>query len=186
MVWLELGSTPAVVRANGGAEALACHTDFADFIEMNLKEFSRYAHALAANQDDAQDILSESLIKAFMAWPRISAMDHPIGYIRKIIVNTVISDGRKWYNQNIAPYLTDQVPDTPTIDHYWRVHQLDELNHLLTVLPKRQAAMIVMRYYLNLSDTEISDRLRCSAVTVRSTISRALTVVRNNRDRFNC
>lgn len=154
---------------------------YVSFVRENMRELRRYALGLTANWDDAHDILSESLIKAYLAWPRIARMDHPLGYIRKIIVNTLISDGRKWYTQNIAPYLTESVPDVPTRDLYLRVQQIDELNQLLTILPKRQTAMIVMRYYLNLSDLEISDHLGCSAVTVRSTISRALSVIRDAR-----
>lgn len=180
MTWSETGSDVSAFPR----QAVERYPGFSDFIELNFKEFNRYALALTANRDDAQDILSESLVKAVLAWPRISVMDHPVGYIRKIIVNTLISDGRKWYKQNIAPYLTAQVPDVPARDHYWRVHQLDELNHLLTVLPKRQSAMIVMRYYLNLTDAEISEHLGCSSVTVRSTISRALSVVRSERRRL--
>ena len=129
---------------------------FVAFVKKNLPELTRYVLGLCSHWDDAQDALAESLIKAYLAWPRIAAMDHPMGYIRKIVVNTVISDGRRWYNQNIAPYLTEAVPDLPTQDLYLRVQQLDELNQLLTVLPKRQAAMIVMRFYLNLTDKEIS------------------------------
>lgn len=156
---------------------------FALFVRRNLEGLNKYALKMSANADDANDLLADSLMKSYRAWPRIAVMDHPLGYVRKIIANTMISNGRRWYAQNVAPYLTESVPDSPARDSYAPVHLLDELNFLLKKLPARQAGMVAMRYFWDLTDGEISARMGCTETTVRSTICRALGWIRNERMR---
>jgi len=153
-------------------------TSFETFLDEHMDGLARYARVLAGNRDAAHDLLADSLIKAQNAWPKIVDMEFPLAYVRKILATTAISEKRKWSTRNIAPTFSGELPEVQTADQSAKVDRLDELQRLLVNLSQRQRSMVVMRYYLDLTDDEIADQLGCTSVTVRSTISRALGSLR--------
>ena len=148
------------------------------FLDEHMDGLARYARVLAGNRDEAHDLLADSLIKAQGSWAKISALEYPLAYVRKILATTAISEKRKWSSRNIAPTYTGELPEVAVGDPSSQVDRFDELQRLLVSLSPRQRSMVVMRYYLDLTDDEIADQLGCSSVTVRSTISRAIGTLR--------
>jgi len=166
------------MRKSPPPEKETCTELYEKFLCDNLPGLARYARMLAGNREDAHDVLADTLVKVQKAWPRIVRMEYPLAYVRRILANTVISSKRRWSHRHIALTSSGSVPEGAATDVTGVVDRLDELAQLLLTLTHRQRSMIVMRYYLDLSDLEIATELRCSQVTVRATISRALSGLR--------
>ncbi len=97
------------------------------------------------------------------------------GYVRRAMVNTQIS---WWRRRKLDIYPTDRVPDRPVEDHTDRSEMHDALGRALDRLPKRQRLAVMLRYYEDMSEREIAEVLGISVGTVKSTVSRAMTRLR--------
>lgn len=151
---------------------------FEEFLGEELDGLARYARAISRDRDEAHDLLSESLIKAQKAWPKIAVADSQLAYVRRIITNTLISERRSWATRHIFPTRSGELPDVPTNAPAGRIDIRDELDRLLRTLPPRERAAVVLRYYLGLDDRSIAAEMACSVSSVRSYISRALRTLR--------
>lgn len=151
---------------------------FDDFARTELGALTRFAGALAGDRQLAEDILSDALVKAARRWRRISAMDDPAAYVRRIVVSTYLSDRRKTRRRRTVP-----VADIPALeqtgpDASVAVIARDEVAGLLARLPPQQKAVIVLRYLLDETDEQIAQALGCTPATVRSHLSHARTALR--------
>lgn len=145
----------------------------------------RSAYLLAGNHADAEDLAQQTLIKAHAGWAKVSASDSSNAYVRRILTNTFLSSKRPRARR--LELLTDEIPEwdgatgtaagaagTPGTS--------DERMALwphITQLPPRQRAVIVLRYYEDLSEAEIAETLGCSRGNVKSTAHRALKSLRD-------
>src|SRR5690606_2759684 len=94
------------------------------------------------------------------------------------MVNTQIS---WWRRQKLDVYPTEQLPDRPVADdHTDQTEMRDALSRALQRLPERQRLTVILRYYEDMSEREIAQILGVSVGTVKSTVSRAITTVRND------
>ena len=149
--------------------------DLDEFAVSGLDRLLRFAHALTGERASAEDLVQEVLIRLFIARKRPRTVANVDAYARRMVVNEYLSWGRKWFR--ILP--TADVSSTqPTADHAVQVVDRDELRRELGTLPRRQRAVLVMRFYGVMTDTEIAADLGCSVSTVRSHASRALTSLR--------
>lgn len=130
----------------------------------------RLALMLTGSTPDAEDLLQTTFARAHRHGPRIAAMDAPHAYLRRIMLNELASDRRR--KRLAAVPLVGDVP----------IDEAPETRHDVWVwmesLPKQQRSAVVLRFYLDLSDSEIADLLGCTAVTVRSHVSRGLASLR--------
>jgi RNA polymerase sigma-70 factor (sigma-E family) len=138
----------------------------------------RTAYLLTGHRGDAEDLLQTALAKTYLAWDRIREREALDGYVRRVMVNTHTS---WWRRRKVEEYPTDALPERrtdrdPTDD--LALH--DALWTALAGLPKRQRAMVVLRYYEDLSEAETADVLGVSIGTVKSTTSRALVKLRDS------
>ena len=136
----------------------------------------RFSTVLTGDGGLAEDIVQTVLARAFQQWERVSAADSAHAYVRRMVVNEYLSWRRKWHR--VIPVsdletLVAQVPD-PAEAHAERLALL----HLVTRLPARQRAAVVLRYYENLPDSEIAAALGVRESTVRSNLARALNALR--------
>lgn len=155
--------------------------DFEQFLDRELEGLTRYARLLCGDRDRAHDVLTDALVKAQAAWPRITLTDRPIAYVRRIVTNTLTSERRSWFARTITLTRSGELPDTPAPAAGARVEDRDALDRLLQTLPDRQRTAVVLRYYLDLGDDEIAAEMRCSVSAVRSYISRGLAALRVER-----
>jgi RNA polymerase sigma-70 factor (sigma-E family) len=153
---------------------------FDAYAAARLPALLRYATLLCGNPDDARDLVQEVLTKALVRWPRISATDRVDAYVRAMLTNEFISDRRRRKRRPQVP-----LPDTPDGPGMPAVPGPDpdtgartELWARLRQLPPRQRAVVVLRYYEDLSDTQIAALLGCREGTVRTFASRALAALR--------
>jgi RNA polymerase sigma-70 factor (sigma-E family) len=150
---------------------------FEEFAAARLSGVLRFAGVLTADRALAEDVVQEVLIRVQARWNRIGAMDRPELYVRKMIVNEFVSWRRRSWRLVPAGRGPD-VDDRVSQDHAFAYAERAALLAELGKLPRRQRAVLVLRYYEGLSDTEIAEVLGCTPGTVRGYASRALAALR--------
>ena len=136
----------------------------------------RTAYLLTGNRADAEDLLQTTLAKTYLAWDRIRDREALDGYVRRVMVNTQTS----FWRRKKPEALYDDVPDQPGRDRNADSDLHDALWTALERLPKKQRAMVVLRYYEDLPEAETARILGVSVGTVKSTTSRALAKLRDD------
>lgn len=149
--------------------------DFVAFVDARAASLLRSARLLTAgDQHAAEDLLQTALEKAYVAWPRIQRKGAQEPYVRSIMTRAAIDRSRRRARR--GEVVTDAVPDVPV--HPAGPEDRDHVFALLAALTPRQRAVMVLRYYDDLSEAQIADALGCSAGTVKAHASRALAALR--------
>jgi RNA polymerase sigma-70 factor (sigma-E family) len=147
---------------------------FDAFVLARSRKLTRTAYLLTQDHALAEDLVQTALAKAWFSWSRIEGGD-PEPYVRRIMVNTYATWWRRRWNgeqptENLpepsAPDRTDATPDRTDL---WRALQR---------LPRRQRAVVVLRYYEDLSEAETARILGCSTGTVKSQTAKAFAKLR--------
>jgi RNA polymerase sigma-70 factor (sigma-E family) len=150
---------------------------FEEFVATRLPAVLRFAGVLTGDRALAEDVVQEVLIRASNRWDQISQLDRPELYLRKMIVNEYISWRRRSWR--LLPLgSAAEIDDRITPDHADQHAERDALLIEIGKLPRRQRAVLVLRYYDDLSDLEIAGILGCAPGTVRGHASRALATLR--------
>lgn len=135
----------------------------------------RYAYLLTGHHADAEDLAQQTLLKAYGAWSKVRRADSPTAYLRRTLTNTFVSDRRP--KRRRLELLTDSPPDRAQPSHQDPDERMALWPHVRD-LPPRQRAVVVLRYYEDLSEREIAATLGCSTGTVKSTAHHALRALR--------
>jgi RNA polymerase sigma-70 factor (sigma-E family) len=154
--------------------------EFDEFAAARLPALLRYAVLLCGDRELARDLVQDAMTKALVRWGRIGRLDEPYAYVRVMVTNEFLSLRRRRAVRTVA-LTTEVIEAYRTPERADPAHQLDEragLWHQLAMLPRQQRAVLVLRYYEGLSDTEIADVLGCRTGTVRGYASRALAALR--------
>jgi RNA polymerase sigma-70 factor (sigma-E family) len=150
---------------------------FDEFVVSRSPRLLRTAYLLTHDWTQAEDLLQTALARAWEAWRRIQGDPEP--YVRRILVNAYASWWRRKWNGERP---TAELPEPPPGGHpQTRVDDRDQVWQALRRLPKRQRAVLVLRYFEDLSEVEIAEALGCSVGTVKSQASRALAKLRLDR-----
>lgn len=149
---------------------------FGLFVAARSRHLLQTAYLLTGDRHRAEDLLQTALTRAYLRWDRISS-DDPEGYVRRILANAHIDWWRRkpWREQP-----TDVLPEAAVPDASDAVEVRDAVLTALATLPRRQRAVVVLRYYEDLSEAEIAETLGCSAGTVKSAASRAIARLRDD------
>jgi RNA polymerase sigma-70 factor (sigma-E family) len=131
------------------------------------------AYLLTRDADLAEDLLQTALTRAWFAWRRIEGEPEP--YVRKVLVNTYASWWRRRWN---GEQPTEELPETRHDAHDDLASAKHDLWVALGRLPRRQRAVVVLRYFEDLSEAETARILDCSVGTVKSQTSKALAKLR--------
>jgi RNA polymerase sigma-70 factor (sigma-E family) len=149
---------------------------FEDFVAANAASLLRTAYLIAGDLGEAEDLVQESLLRVARRWPRVRRMEHPAAYARKILLNVALDGASRRSRRSVE--LDDpggsEPRDLTAALELSRVGDRLELRAALARLPPRQRAVLVLRYYLDLSEAETAAALGCSQGTVKSASSRAL------------
>jgi len=146
---------------------------FDEFIAARSSRLLRTSYLLTRDHDLAEDLLQTALTKAWFAWSRIEG--NPEAYVRQILVHTYASWWRRKWN---GEHATDELPERPHADHAHDSSQSHDLWTALGRLPRRQRAVIVLRFYEDLTEAETARLLGCSVGTVKSQASKAMAKLR--------
>jgi RNA polymerase sigma-70 factor (sigma-E family) len=150
----------------------------ADFAASQSVGLTRFAYLICGDRGLAEDLVQDAFVALYRRFGDVLPIDAPLAYARRSIVNANTSHGRRRMNSETA--LAD-LPDGPdassdAVDH----GEQDAMWRVLATLPDRPRAVLVLRYYLDLSDREIADALGCREGTVRSIAARAFAALRRH------
>ncbi|GAB2922903.1 SigE family RNA polymerase sigma factor [Nonomuraea fastidiosa] len=143
---------------------------FDDFVASRTDRLLRTAYLLTRDWGVAEDLLQESLAKAWFAWPGI---DEPEAYVRKVLVTTYTSWWRRRWRRELP---SDALPEQPVEDR--GDSGREEVWRAVGRLPARQRAVIVLRFYEDLPVSEVARLLGCGEGTVKSQTAKALAKLR--------
>jgi RNA polymerase sigma-70 factor (sigma-E family) len=136
----------------------------------------RTAYLLTSDHHAAEDLVQMTLAKLYMNWDKVLRMETIDAYARRILVNEHNSLWRRPFKRREQVH--DELPDVaPIIDQYDE-GRAAELWRLVQRLPRRQRAVVVLRYYEELSEAETAEILQIAVGTVKSQASRALATLR--------
>jgi RNA polymerase sigma-70 factor (sigma-E family) len=149
--------------------------EFADWMAARQATLMRTAYLLTGSQHAAEDLVQATLTKLYLAWDRIADRQHVDAYARRTLVNEHRSTWRR--SSRRLEVLSEQPPET---GHEAAAYdgEREMVWRFVQGLPPRQRAVVVLRYYEDLSEAQIAELLGISAGTVKSQASRALAALR--------
>jgi RNA polymerase sigma-70 factor (sigma-E family) len=148
---------------------------FRSFVETSGATLLHAARLLTGDHQRGEDLVQTALIKVYLKWGKIDA---PLPYARRALVNAHIDQTRrKWWGERPTetlpePVASEDVADVSASD------ARDQLRRMLAGLAPKERAVIVLRYYCDLSEQETAATLGMPVGTVKSTCSRALARLR--------
>ncbi|MXM65729.1 SigE family RNA polymerase sigma factor [Streptomyces sp. HUCO-GS316] len=158
----------------------AAYPSFSSYVRARRPVLLRTARSLTANQSDAEDLLQAALTKTYVAWERIEDHRALDGYVRRALLNTRTS---QWRKRKVDEFACDEIPEPeprPGGDPAEQQALHDAMWRAIMKLPDRQRAMVVLRYYEDLSEVQTAAVLGVSVGTVKSAVSRALGKLRED------
>jgi RNA polymerase sigma-70 factor (sigma-E family) len=136
---------------------------------------TRFAFLLCGDRGLAEDLVQDTYLALFRRYRGDLPVDAPVAYARRAIVNAYISRGRRRASTELTSAELPEVPvEMATAD------EQDAMWHALAVLPDRQRAVLVLRYYVDLADRDIGKVLGATEGTVRSLAARAFAALRDH------
>jgi RNA polymerase sigma-70 factor (sigma-E family) len=149
--------------------------EFREFIAARLDSLRRTAFVLSRDWHTADDLVSETVIKLLRMWRRIDKDANPDAYVHRILINVWLDERRRpWRRESPSVAL----PDTPRTDHARDAVDRITVLEQLARLPKRRRAVVVLRFYCDMSVEQTAEVLGCSTGTVKSQTARALDTLR--------
>jgi RNA polymerase sigma-70 factor (sigma-E family) len=149
---------------------------FEEFVVARSERLLRTAYLLTRDHALAEDLLQTSLAKAWSSWNRIES--DPESYVRRILVNTFSTWWRRRWNGELP---TEELPEPAASEPRSGGTDLATSTDLWDAvgrLPKRQRAVIVLRFYEDLSEAAAAELLGISAGTIKSQTAKALAKLR--------
>ena len=148
--------------------------DFRAFVVARSPGLLRTAFLLTHDQGLAEDLLQTALTKTWFAWDRLN--DDPYRYVRRVLVTTSVSWWRRKWRGELPTEVLPEASHSSGIE--WAEQHGQDLWIAIGRLPARQRAVVVLRYYEDLTEAESADLLGCSVGTVKSQCSKALAKLR--------
>lgn len=149
--------------------------EFDEFFRTSWAWAFRLGYLLTHDRAAGEDIAQQAMIDVFRRW---SSIGNPGGYLRRAVVNGAKnwSRGRKVRIEKLPLLAAGQPRSAPAA-----ATEADEMIDSLAALPHRQRSVIVLRYYLGLSEIEIAETMDCRPGTVKSLCSRGLRQLRQEQ-----
>ncbi|MFI7248106.1 SigE family RNA polymerase sigma factor [Micromonospora chalcea] len=149
--------------------------EFREFVAARSGALLRTAYLLAGDWATAEDLLQTALTKTYLAWKRLGGIEAIEPYARRVLVNTSTSWWRRrWHGERP----TEVLPEHAGVDEIEQQLDRDALWRHLQALPARQRAVLVLRFYEDMSEAQTAALLEISPGTVKSQTSRALNTLR--------
>jgi RNA polymerase sigma-70 factor, ECF subfamily len=153
----------------------AVETEFRVFVDARSASLLRTAYLLVGDWAHAEDVLQTALTHTYLAWRRLGEIEAVEAYARRVLVNTATSWWRRrWHGERPTPIL----PDRPGPDRVDEQLQRQAMWRHVRALPPRQRAVLVLRFYEDLTEAATAAVLGVSVGTVKSQCARALATLR--------
>ena len=156
---------------------MADRSGFDEFVATRSRALLRTAYLLTGDHGLAEDLLQTALAKCWFSWGRIDGPPEP--YVRRALATTYATWWRRrWRGEQPTGELPDRGDPAATAP----VDDRDALWRALGALPRRQRAVVVLRYYEDLTEAETAIALGISTGTVKSQAAKALATLRRDAD----
>ena len=165
------GSRTEPASAERGRDA-----EFAAYMSARQPGLLRTAYLLTGNRHEAEDLVQTALAKLYLSWDKVERRELVDGYVRRILVNEHHSLWRRAWKRREYP--SDDLPDRRGSTDRYDEGLSEALWNFVRTLPPKQRAVVVLRYYEDLSEAETAETLGISVGTVKSQCSRALAQLR--------
>ena len=154
-------------------------SDFDSFVTEHAGSLLRTAYLIVWEEMEAEDLVQECLLKVARRWPRVRRMELPLAYSRRILVNLATDSSRRRMRRRLELDSVAQLAGAePSIDPLGALDDRAELLDALAELPVRQRAVLVLRYFNDLSERQTAETLGVSVGTVKTSASRGLARLR--------
>src|SRR6478735_3160071 len=157
------GATQVLPGADRRSDRERRDADFAAYLAARQPSLLRTAYLLTGNRHDAEDLVQTAFAKLYLSWDKVRDQGSIDGYVRRILVNEHNSLWRRAWKRR--EHATDDLPESGRHDTY---DEGSDLWAAIQALPRRTRAVIVLRYYEDLSEAEIAEALGISRGTVKS------------------
>ena len=148
------------------------YASFEAFVGARRDALLRTAYLLAGDHYDAEDLVQAALIKVVPKWARIN--DNPEPYVRQVLARESVN---RWRGRRWREVTTDVVPESMHHDSTDRIGLLEDLRRL----SRRQRAVLVLRYFEDLTEADTAATLGISVGTVKSHARGALARLRDQQ-----
>jgi RNA polymerase sigma-70 factor (sigma-E family) len=170
-----LAGTGVTMTGRQPGPATSRDADFAAYMQARQASLLRTAYLISGDRHTAEDLTQTAFAKLYLAWDKVRDQGSIDGYVRRIVVNEHNSLWRRaWKRRELS---SDQLPEHPHHDDH-DAGAGRELWDLVQTLPRKARAVVVLRYYEELSEAETAEVLGISVGTVKSQASRALSALR--------
>jgi RNA polymerase sigma-70 factor (sigma-E family) len=150
---------------------------FREFVAARSRALLRTAWLLTGDWASAQDLVQTALAKTWPAWSRITRTDDPEVYVRRVLVTTYATWWRRrWHGETPLGAL----PETLAPDAFDAADRRAVVASALAGLTRGQRAVVVLRYFDDLTEAQTAAALGCSVGTVKSQHARALAALRTS------
>jgi RNA polymerase sigma-70 factor (sigma-E family) len=157
-----------------GVSGMDTEDDFRQFVAARQRALMRTAWLLTGDWGKAEDLVQTALVRAWPHWKRAAGEGTPEAYVRRIMINKALDWRRRLWRGEVP---TEILPDVgAAVQQDLDTRQV--LVNALRRLPPRQRAVLVLRFFDDLSEAATAAAMGCSVGTVKSTTSRALTALR--------
>lgn len=153
---------------------------FQAYVVARQGDLLRLARMLTGDWASAEDLVQVSLERVWPRWNRIVRDGDPDAYVRRVLVNAHLKSGRRRWRGEL-PFA--EVPDRPDGDLFDEADLRQTVQALLPSLPPRQRVVLVLRFFLDLTEPTVADLLDCSVGTVKSQTAKGLRKLREECDR---
>jgi len=148
------------------------------FVQERHADLYRTAFLLTGNHHTAEDLVQSTLVKVYASWSRVRRADRPVAYVQRMLSNEVVSMRRRRSAHEVP---TDKAAELPGAGSYAgpedAVVDAQTVWAALTVLTERQRAVVVLRYYVDLSEADIAEALNIAPGTVKGHARAALAAL---------
>ncbi len=150
---------------------------FEEFVAARGRDLWRSAWLLTGDAHKAEDLVQTALVKCWLRWSSIAKDDAVEAYVRRALVTTYTDWWRRRWTGEVP---TDVLPDPGTLADGAMVDERRDLLVALATLPRGQRAVLVLRYFDDLTEAQTAEALGISVGTVKSQAHRALTTLRSS------
>jgi RNA polymerase sigma-70 factor (sigma-E family) len=158
---------------------------FDRYVNEVTRDLLRTGYLIVWSLPEAEDLVQETLLRVARRWPNVEKMDYPVAYARRILVNLATDTGKR-HSRNRGELSAwqdmDGRADDAAAQALIAVDERSVLLAMLAELPRRQRAVLVLRYFEGLSESETADCLEWPLGTVKSTTARALDHLRRTHE----
>ena len=149
--------------------------EFTDFVADHGGQLLRTACLVTGDTHLGEDLLQTALAKAYGSWGRVRDADHPVAYVRRLMINAHLSWLRRLTNTERP---LERFPDSGSADHQAAHAETDEMRRALLQLSPRVRTAVVLRYFDDLSEADTAALMGCSRSTVNNHVTRGLAALR--------